>query len=186
MILVENILKKYNAIGINIPKFMIKWMRSNHAGETGAVWIYKGASCIFWNKKISKMSKEHILTETNHLIVMENLLTSNEKSKLLFLWRIMGFVLGFLSAMFGYKFFCITVDAVETFVEKHYKRQILSISNNKSYTELKSLLEKLKNDEENHKEEALYKIKKFNLFIKIWGKIVDNGSKIAVLISYKI
>ena len=58
------------------------------------------------------MSKEHILTETNHLIVMENLLTSNEKSKLLFLWRIMGFVLGFLSAMFGYKFFCITVDAV--------------------------------------------------------------------------
>ena len=114
MILVENILKKYNAIGISIPKFMIKWMRSNHAGETGAVWIYKGASCIFWNKKILKMSKEHILTETNHLIVMENLLTSNEKSKLLFLWRIMGFVLGFLSAMFGYKFFCITVDAVET------------------------------------------------------------------------
>ena len=47
MILVENILKKYNAIGINIPKFMIKWMRSNHAGETGAVWIYKGARCIF-------------------------------------------------------------------------------------------------------------------------------------------
>ena len=77
MILVENILKKYNAIGINIPKFMIKWMRSNHAGETGAVWIYKGASCIFWNTKISKMSKEHILTETNHLIVMENLLTQN-------------------------------------------------------------------------------------------------------------
>ena len=83
MILVENILKKYNAIGINIPIFMIKWMRSNHAGETGAVWIYKGASCIFWNTKISKMSKEHILTETNHLIVMENLLTSNEKSKLI-------------------------------------------------------------------------------------------------------
>ena len=37
MILVENILKKYNAIGISIPKFMIKWMRSNHAGETVAV-----------------------------------------------------------------------------------------------------------------------------------------------------
>ena len=60
MILVENILKKYNAIGINIPKFMIQWMRSNHAGETGAVWIYRGARCIFWNKKILKMSKEHI------------------------------------------------------------------------------------------------------------------------------
>ena len=80
----ENILKKYNAVGINIPIFMIKWMRSNHAGETGAVWIYKGASCIFWNKKISRMSKEHILTETNHLIVMENLLTSMKKANYFF------------------------------------------------------------------------------------------------------
>ena len=90
-----------------------------------------------------------------------------------------------MPALFEQIFFA-TIYYVETFVEKHYNEQILSISNNKSYTELKSLLEKLKNDEENHKEEALYKIKKFNLFIKIWGKIVDNGSKIAVLISYKI
>ena len=185
MILVENILKKYNATGISIPKFMIKWMRSNHAGETGAVWIYKGASCIFWNTKISKMSKEHILTETNHLIVMENLLTSNEKSKLLFLWRIMGFVLGFLSAMFGYKFFCITVDAVETFVEKHYNEQIEYLLNNNLNYKLAMVLKKCCDEEIEHQQDARSKVleKDESTFTNLWKKIVGSGSNMAVNVS---
>ena len=185
MILVENILKKYNAIGINIPKFMIKWMRSNHAGETGAVWIYKGSSCVFWNKKISKMSKEHILTETNHLIVMENLLTSNEKSKLLFLWRIMGFVLGFLSAMFGYKFFCITVDAVETFVEKHYNEQIDYLLNNNLNYKLAMVLKKCCDEEIEHQQDARSRVleKDESTFTNFWKKIVGSGSNMAVNVS---
>ena len=57
MILVENILKQYNAIGINIPKFMIKWMRSNHAGETGAVWITKVQFVFFGIKKYRRCQK---------------------------------------------------------------------------------------------------------------------------------
>ena len=185
MILVENILKKYNAIGINIPKFMIKWMRSNHAGETGAVWIYKGSSCVFWNKKISNMSKEHILTETNHLIVMENLLTSNEKSKLLFLWRIMGFVLGFLSAMFGYKFFCITVDAVETFVEKHYNEQIEYLLNNNLNYKLAMVLKKCCDEEIEHQQDARSKVleKDESKITNFWKKIVGSGSNMAVNVS---
>ena len=185
MILVENILKKYNAIGISIPKFMIKWMRSNHAGETGAVWIYKGANFIFWNKKISKMSKEHILTETNHLIVMENLLTSNEKSKLLFLWRIMGFVLGFLSAMFGYNFFCITVDAVETFVEKHYNEQIEYLLNNNINYKLAMVLKKCCDEEIEHQQDARSKVleQDESKFTNFWKKIVGSGSNMAVNVS---
>ena len=65
--------------------------------------------------------------------------------EILIIWKFMGFLTGFLPALFGTRFVFATIYYVETFVEKHYKRQILSISNNKSYTELKSLLEKLKN-----------------------------------------
>ena len=61
------LIKRYRASDISIPKKMIGWMRSNHAGETGAVWIYLGAKCIFWNKQIQNMSKEHYQTEKNHL-----------------------------------------------------------------------------------------------------------------------
>ena len=55
----SNVINKYKASNINVPDSMIKWMRSNHAGETGAVWIYLGARCIFWNKKILDMTIEH-------------------------------------------------------------------------------------------------------------------------------
>ena len=179
------LIEKYNASDISIPKNMVGWMRSNHAGETGAVWIYLGAKCIFWNKKISKMSKEHILTETNHLLVMENLLTSNEKSKLLFLWRIMGFLLGILSAMLGYKFFCITVDAVETFVEKHYNEQIDYLLNNNLNYKLAMVLKKCCDEEIEHQQDARSKVvkKDESKFTNCWTKIVGSGSNMAVNVS---
>jgi len=105
-----NIIKKYNASNINIPDCMIDAIRSNHAGETGAVWIYLGARCIFWNKNIQYMTKEHYKTEKNHLIVMSHILPRNNHSKLLVFWRILGFSLGFFSALLGYRFFCVTIQ----------------------------------------------------------------------------
>ena len=36
----------------------------------------------------------------------------------------MGFSLGFISSIFGFKTFCHTINVVETFVEKHYGEQI--------------------------------------------------------------
>ena len=47
----SNVINKYNASNINVPDSMLNWMRSNHAGETGAVWIYLGARCMFGTKK---------------------------------------------------------------------------------------------------------------------------------------
>jgi ubiquinone biosynthesis monooxygenase Coq7 len=116
---------------------------------------------------------------------MENLLTSNEKSKLLFLWRIMGFVLGFLSAMFGYKFFCITVDAVETFVEKHYNEQIEYLLNNNLNYKLAMVLKKCCDEEIEHQQDARSKVLKKDegKFTNFWKKIVGSGSNMAVNVS---
>ena len=116
---------------------------------------------------------------------MENLLTSNEKSKLLFLWRIMGFVLGFLSAMFGYKFFCITVDAVETFVEKHYNEQIEYLLNNNLNYKLAMVLKKCCDEEIEHQQDARSKVleKDESTFTNLWKKIVGSGSNMAVNVS---
>ena len=81
----SDVINKYNASNINVPNSMLNWIRSNHAGETGAVWIYLGARCIFWNKKIQDMTIEHYVTEKCHLIVMNYILPKNNHSKLLIL-----------------------------------------------------------------------------------------------------
>ena len=60
---VSKIINNYDASKINLPNSMLNWMRSNHAGETGAVWIYMGAKLIFWSKNIQDMAKEHYETK---------------------------------------------------------------------------------------------------------------------------
>ena len=87
--------------------------------------------------------------------------------------EIFGFITGFIPALFGKKFVFATIYYVETFVEKHYADQILLLKKYKSVNELKNLLKNLKNDEINHKTEALSEIKNFNIFIKLWGKTVQ-------------
>ena len=98
-----NIIDSYKAYKVNVPKNMMPWMRSNHAGETGAVWIYIGARCVFWNKSIRDMSTDHYKTEKNHLIVMKYLVPKMKRSKLLILWRILGFFIGLISALLGFR-----------------------------------------------------------------------------------
>ena len=52
----NEIIEKYNATGVVITNDFVEWIRSDHAGETGAVWIYKGASLAFWSQKIRCMA----------------------------------------------------------------------------------------------------------------------------------
>ena len=56
----------------------------------------------------------------------------------------------------------------------------------KSILTLIKLLEKLKNDEISHKQESLQRFGKLSFLLKVWGNIVEMGSKTAVMISYKI
>ena len=67
---------------LQIPAILLPHFRTNHAGEMGAVFIYKGI--LFWSKHhdIVKFSREHLSTELNHLKKIEQIIPNKEKSKL--------------------------------------------------------------------------------------------------------
>ena len=67
-----------------IPDIIIPDLRTDHAGETGAVFIYKGILLVSKDKEIIEFSNNHLLTEKKHLELIENILPDSEKSKLLF------------------------------------------------------------------------------------------------------
>ena len=169
-----------------IPNVIIPDLRTDHAGETGAVFIYKGILLVSKDKEILEFAENHLLTEKKHLELIEKILPDSEKSKLLFLWKFLGLLTGLIPALIGKKFIYVTIFFVESFVEKHYNEQILKLKKNKKSVELIQLLEKLKNDEISHKEDSLKKFGKLSFLLKIWGNIVEIGSRTAVLISYKI
>jgi ubiquinone biosynthesis monooxygenase Coq7 len=180
-----NIIDSYKAYKVSVPKNMIPWMRSNHAGETGAVWIYIGARCVFWNKSIRDMSTDHYKTEKNHLIVMKYLVPKMKRSKLLILWRILGFFIGLISALLGFKFFCSAIEAIETFVEKHYQEQIEFLYDRSASYDLLQVLQICCNEEVDHQMEAL-KAKGSsvqNNYEKMWSYVIGKGSSLAVNIS---
>ncbi len=166
-----------------IPHFLIPHFRTNHAGETGAVYIYKGILLFTKDKEIINFSQKHLETETSHLQLIEEILSRKDQSKLIFLWKIFGFLTGFIPSLLGKKFIYATIFAVESFVEIHYEEQIQLILRKKKYSNLKNLIQKLKNDEIGHKNDALNKLENFSFLHVLWKKIVTNGSMIAVKVS---
>jgi len=172
-----------NTNSINLPKELIPYFRSNHAGETGAVYIYKAIIRFSKNKDILKFSQLHLSTETKHLNLLENIISKKDFSKLIGLWKFFGFVTGLIPSILGRNFIYATIYYVETFVEKHYQEQLNMLDNSKQSRKLKKIIEDLMNDEIDHKDDAKKKIKKFTILNKVWGQLITHGSNLAVNVS---
>ena len=169
-----------------IPNYLLPHFRSNHAGETGAVYIYKGILMVSRDPEIRKFSLEHLNTESQHLKLIEEALEKKNISKLIIFWKLAGFLTGFIPALLGKNFIYATIFYVESFVEKHYYEQLNILSKKRNQIKLKGTISKLMNDEISHKEESLVNMSKLSLIHKIWGFIVTIGSQLAVGISKKI
>lgn len=166
-----------------LPKELIPFFRSNHAGETGAVYIYKAIIKFSTNKEILKFAERHLFTETKHLELIENILPKKNFSKLIYFWKAFGFLTGFIPSMLGKNFIYTTIYYVETFVEKHYQEQLNILCNSRQSKKLKKIIEDLMEDEIDHKDDAKKKIKNFTIFNKLWGQIITHGSNLAVNVS---
>ncbi len=160
-------------------------MRSNHAGETGAVWIYKGVLALSRDAEIRVFAEHHLETEQNHLGFFEDWLTSREKSLLLPLWRLSGFVLGAVSAIGGRNWVYGSIEAVETFVVKHYESQYAALE---AYDDaaLTAKIHQFCNDEADHRDEAGGEAKRQSALLKAWCWLVGFGSEQAVKIARRI
>jgi ubiquinone biosynthesis monooxygenase Coq7 len=99
-------------------------LRSDHAGETGAVAIYLGILAGSRAPHIQHFAREHLGTEREHLARLGALLPPGERSVLLPLWRTAGRLTGFLPALIGPRAVYATVDAVETFVDREQMRKL--------------------------------------------------------------
>ena len=76
-------------------------LRSDHAGETGAVWIYRGLLAVSRDAGVREFAKRHLATEQGHLDKVEAVLPWPQRSRLLPGWRVAGFMTGALPALLG-------------------------------------------------------------------------------------
>lgn len=172
----------------SFSRFMLRELRSDHAGEMGAVYIYKGVLAVTRDSRVRNFAHNHLATEIQHLYFFDQWLPSNQHSKLIALWKLSGFLLGALSALMGKKVLFITIAAVETFVVKHYAQQINYLQTQGSQQEqaLLPILEQLQAEEQHHRDDAEGRLMPNGPLAKLWCAVVGCGSALAVTIAKRV
>ena len=159
-----------------MPKKLTKDLRSDHAGETGAVMIYKGILAVSRDPALRSFASTHLETEQKHLAFFDSWLSKQDKSRLLLLWKVSGYLLGAFAALISKRLTYYTIEIVEQFVVEHYESQILTAPSN-----LREILLKLQAEEKEHQLEAIIlQDDNQSKVRKLWGLIVGAGSRLAV------
>lgn len=174
--------------GDELPASVQADLRTDHAGEIGAVCIYQGVLRWARDPELRAFAQHHLATEQNHLRQIEAWLTSAQHSRLLPLWRLAGFLTGALPAMFGPKAVYATIEAVETFVDQHYEEQVRALATQPELAALRGTLLQCQADEVAHRDEAATArgTGKRGIALRVWCALVGTGSRAAVAVCRRV
>jgi 3-demethoxyubiquinol 3-hydroxylase len=180
------------------PNSIVKELRSDHAGEAGAVQIYRGMLAVSRDPALRAFAEHHLATEQAHLLSIESHLPAAHRSRLLVAWRVAGWITGALPALLGPRIAYATVAAVESFVNQHYADQlvlidaVLSPAHSNQVVDaaqaarliaLRADLERCRLDELQHREEALTAGAATGPLVNLWTTLVGRGSASAVALA---
>ena len=134
-------------------------LRVDHAGEYGAVAIYRGQLAVFQRQpgreRITEQLKGMEAEEQEHLDAFDKMLNAGNTrpTALSPIWNAAGFALGAATALLGEKAAHACTEAVETVIEEHYGDQIAELEA-AGETELAARITKFRDEEIAHKELA--------------------------------
>lgn len=174
-------------------------LRTDHAGEIGAVMIYRGILSVSKDLQVRAFAQHHLASEQRHLDLLSETVPVECQTLLVPVWRISGWLTGAIPALFGPRAVFATIQAVETFVDQHYASQLIMIDRmhiqwlkekidvqsilekTDSLQKLRALLVECQFDEIEHREDARSRWDQdANFFLAFWLWLVTNGSQVAV------
>jgi len=165
---------------------MLRALRSDHAGEAGAVQIYRGIRAVTRDAAVREFACRHQATEERHLAIMSRLVPPGSQSRLLFLWRAAGWFTGALPALFGASAVYRTIDTVESFVDRHYLEQIVALRDRPEDHALMHILQSCRDDELMHRDEARSRVGSPGMIGILWMAVVGAGSRAGVYVASRI
>lgn len=169
---------------------MERELRSDHAGEAGAVWIYRGIAAVAqWrgDPQLAGFAARHGATEAEHLRRIEEWLPAARRSWLLGPWRLAGWLTGALPAIVGRRAVYATITAVECFVDRHYQQQIDYLQAHGGPEGLLPLLLDCQSEERGHRDEASRLAGETRSpALRAWCALVGAGSAAAVAVARRV
>lgn len=167
-----------------LPAEVVADLRTDHAGETGAVCIYQGVLQFARDPELRAFAQRHMATEQAHLHQIEAWLPRADRSRLLPVWRLAGWLTGALPALVGPRAVYATIEAVETFVDQHYEEQVHRLAAHPELRSLRQTLLDCQGDEVAHRNEAAAAQGpgQPGVLLRAWCWLVGVGSRQAVAV----
>ena len=171
-------------------KILEEIIRVDHAGERGAIKIYEGQllalNTFRNNEELKKTIEEMKKQEQKHFEFFDKEIQKRKIKPTVFLplWDLMGVALGFGTTMIDKKAAMLCTASVEEVIDDHYKNQLDKLGDDEK--ELKNSIEKFRQEEIDHKNEAYEKGATKEGLYSILDKIIRTSSKAAIKISEKI
>lgn len=165
-------------------------LRVDHAGEFGAVQIYRGQRAVFGRlahkSDMADALREMEEGEAAHLETFDRLLAEKRIRPTLLapIWNAAGFGLGAATALLGEKAAMACTAAVEEVIEKHYAAQADELA--ATEPALAATLAKFREDEIGHKETAERAGAAEAPGYALMKAVIQAGCRIAIKASEKI
>ncbi len=165
-------------------------LRVDHAGELGAVHIYRGQNAVFAaapaHADMARQMAEHERQEQVHLSAFDEILTRRgvRPTALTPLWRLAGFALGAGTALMGEKAAHACTEAVESVIEQHYAEQIEEVRAREP--ELAVELQRFRDDEIAHHDHAVAHGARETPGHALLTAVIKAGCRAAIKVSEKI
>jgi 3-demethoxyubiquinol 3-hydroxylase len=165
-------------------------LRVDHAGELGAVQIYRGQRAVLGaaagHSRIAGQLAEMEAHEAVHLARFDSLLTEHRvrPTALAPLWRLAGFALGAGTALLGEKAAHACTEAVETVIEAHYAAQVDELAEREP--SLAAELSQFRDEELAHRDQAVEEGAHEAPGYALLAAVIRTGCRTAIRISEKI
>lgn len=165
-------------------------LRVDHAGELGAVHIYRGQRAVLGaskgHERIAGQLAEMEGHEAVHLARFDQLLNEHQVRPTVMtpLWRAAAFTLGAGTALLGEKAAHACTEAVENVIEQHYASQIAELEGRDP--ELAAELSKFRDEELAHRDQAVEEGAREAPGYPILSAVIRAGCKAAIKISEKL
>jgi ubiquinone biosynthesis monooxygenase Coq7 len=165
-------------------------LRVDHAGEMGAVAIYRGQRAVLGqapgHERIAGQLADMEGHEQVHLARFDTLLTERRvrPTALAPVWRLAGFALGAGTALMGDKAAHACTEAVETVIEEHYAGQIAELQTRDP--ELAAELSKFRDEELAHRDLAVAEGAREAPGYSLLAAVIRTGCRAAIKLSEKV
>lgn len=165
-----------------------RMIRVDHAGEFGAVQIYRGQLAVLGHKDTEAVRAIRHMEEQEqeHLRVFDDYIVKEgvRPTALSPIWKRAGFALGAVTALMGEKAAMACTEAVETVIDEHYQEQADKLGDERP--ELKKIIKKFQAEEVEHREAAIDFGSEEAPGYKVLKGAVMAGSRLAIAIAKRV